>query len=79
MIQYVVTEIFYFKFVSNKGGSAGYKVGGLLVYALIIKPFCGPSCKLRFARISVRLKFHDGPSVAILVSNICKINLKSSR
>jgi hypothetical protein len=31
----------------------------------MIIPLCGPSCKLRFARISVRLKFQDGPSVAI--------------
>jgi hypothetical protein len=31
----------------------------------IIIPLCGPSFKLRFARISVRLKFQDGPSVAI--------------
>ena len=32
-----------------------------VVYALIIKPLCGLSCKLRFARISARLKFKMGP------------------
>ena len=38
---------------------------GGVVYAPIIIPLRGPSCKLRFARISDRLKFQDGPSVAI--------------
>ena len=46
------------------GGWGGW--GGWVVYALIIIPLRGPSCKLRFERISVRLKFQDGPSVAIL-------------
>ena len=36
-----------------------------MVYAPIIMPLCGPSCKLRFARISAKLRFQDGPSVAI--------------
>ena len=47
------------------GGGAGYVV----VYAPIIMPLRGPSCKLRFARISVRLKFQDSPSVATMLDN----------
>ena len=31
----------------------------------IIKSVCGPSCKLRLAKISTELSLHDGPSVAI--------------
>ena len=31
-----------------------------------IRPLRGPSCKLRLSRFSVRLKFQDVPSVAIL-------------
>ena len=42
------------------------------VHGPIIKPLRGPSYKLRFARISVRLKFQDGPSVGI-----SKVRLKS--
>ena len=30
----------------------------------IIMPLRGPSCKLRLARVSDKLKFQDGPSVA---------------
>ena len=32
---------------------------------MIIVPPRGPSCKLKLARLSVKLKFQDGPSVAI--------------
>ena len=37
---------------------------------LIIMPLRGPSCKLRLARISAKLKFQDGPSVAIIINGI---------
>ena len=37
------------------------------VYGMIIIPLRGPSCKLRFARISDKLKFQDGPSVAKMI------------
>ena len=37
-------------------------VGGW-VYGMIIIPLRGPSCKRRFARISDKLKFQDGPIV----------------
>ena len=30
-----------------------------------IMPLCGPSWKLKLARMYARLKIHDGPSVAI--------------
>ena len=46
------------------GGCPGGWVAGWI--RKIIIPLRGPSCKLRFARISDRLKFQDEPSVAIL-------------
>jgi hypothetical protein len=42
--------------------SAGWVDGRFIAR---IKPLRGPSCKLRLARFSARLKFQDGPSVAI--------------
>ena len=35
---------------------------------MIIVPLRFPSCKLKLARFSVKLKFQDGPSVAILTN-----------
>ena len=46
------------------GWVAGW-LGGWLAGRVIIVPLRGPSCKLRLARFSVKLKFQDGPSVAI--------------
>ena len=54
----MVTEILIFYSI---------KAIGWVVYALIIMQLAGLSCKL-FARISVRLKFQDGPSVAIYIT-----------
>ena len=39
--------------------------GAMCWFLGIIMPLRGPSCKLRLARISARLKMQDGPSVAI--------------
>ena len=46
------------------GGWVGGRVGGW--FNPIIMPLCGPSCKLRLSRFSAKLKFQDGPSVAIM-------------
>ena len=59
----IFMRYFYFNVVFNKG----IVVGG--VYALLIMPLSGPSCKLRFARISAKLRFQDGPSVAICLGS----------
>ena len=45
-------------------GAPGGWPGGRVTIPIII-PLCGPSCKLRFARIYANLKFQDGLSVAI--------------
>ena len=45
---------------SCEGALTNYAIGRLK-----ITPLHGPSCKLRLSRFSVRLKFQDGPSVAI--------------
>ena len=42
-------------------------------------PLHDPSCKLRFARISDRLKFQDGPSVAIIENSYLEVPLKLGR
>ena len=49
--------------------SRGYteKFQRLYWFHLIIIPLRGPSCKLRLERFSARLKFQDGPSVAIML------------
>ena len=49
------------------GCSRGYteKFQRLYWFLLIIIPLCGPSCKQRLERFSAKLKFQDGPSVAI--------------
>jgi hypothetical protein len=60
-----VAEIFNFLVVSDYGGGVGGWVGGWVVYTMIIMPLCGPSWKLRFARISAKLRFQDGPIMAI--------------
>jgi hypothetical protein len=41
-------------------------LGGWLVGSPIIMALRSPSCKLRLTRLSDRLKFQDGPSVAII-------------
>ena len=47
----------------SKTYTAG-RVGGRVTFQKIM-PLCGPSCKLRLFRFPARLKFQDGPSVAI--------------
>ena len=60
----VVGEIFNMSNVCDgTGGSVGGWPGGRVTIPIII-PLRGPSCKLRFSRISERLKFQDEPSVA---------------
>ena len=48
-------------------GAAGYATGaaGYNTFCQINIPLRGPSCKLRLSRFSAKLKFQDGPSVAI--------------
>ena len=48
-------------------GAAGYATGaaGYAQFCQINIPLRGPSCKLRLSRFSAKLKFQDGPSVAI--------------
>ncbi len=41
-------------------------VGGVTIPIII--PLRGPSCKLRLFRFSAKLKFQDGPSVAIVTN-----------
>ena len=47
--------------------AAGYATdaAGYAQFCQIIIPLRGPSCKLRLSRFSAKLKFQDGPSVAI--------------
>ena len=47
--------------------AAGYdtSVAGYAQFCQIIIPLRGPSCKLRLSSFSAKLKFQDGPSVAI--------------
>ena len=37
----------------------------LIIRRVKVKPLRGPSCKLRLFRSSAKLRFQDGPSVAI--------------
>ena len=46
---------------------------------LTIVPLCGPSCNLRLAKFSARLKFQDESSVAIILSKIRLIVCKRTR
>ena len=50
--------------------AAGYasSAAGYAQFCQIIIPLRGPSCKLRLSRFSAKLKFQDGPSVAIIQS-----------
>ena len=50
--------------------AAGYaqNAAGYAQFCQIIIPLRGPSCKLRLFRFSAKLKFQDGPSVAIIQS-----------
>ena len=52
------------------GGRPGGWLAGWLVGSPIIMPLRSPSCKLRLTRISDRLKFQDGPSVAIFEAQL---------
>jgi hypothetical protein len=57
------------KSLAPDGWVAGWVAGWI---RKIVIPLCGPSCKLRFAGISARLKFQDGPSVAIFMARLDK-------
>ena len=61
MIRSVIGEICN---ISNVCDGTGGWPGGRVTIPIII-PLRGPSCKLRLFRFSAKLKFQDGPSVAI--------------
>ena len=58
-------SIVFKKMDLNVGGWVSGWLAGWLAVSVIILPLRGPSDKLRLARSSAKLKFSDGPSVAI--------------